>query len=773
MKYSLLICSCAALILTSACKTKSVNETNLIPQPVVTENGKGNFVISESTVISFAGENAERVAISLASVIRPATGFEIPVIDSEGDIILSVDTTRAWKPEEYQLDVERKKVTLTAGNAVGLFRGIQTIRQLLPPSIEEDTVVKGVNWTIPCVSINDYPGFSWRGMHLDVSRHFFDVEFVKHYIDLIAMHKMNVFHWHLTDDQGWRIEIKKYPLLTEVGAWRADHEDQPWNERQPQHPGEEATYGGFYTQEQIKEVVAYAAERYITVVPEIEMPAHVGAALAAYPEYSCTGGPFTVPTGGVWPITDIYCAGRDETFSFIEDILTEVMELFPSEYIHIGGDEANKKEWKTCRKCQERIRKEGLKNEAELQSYFIKRVERFISAKGRKLLGWDEILEGELAPGAAVQSWRGFEGGIEAARAGHNVVMSPVSHCYFDYYQGDQSTEPPAFGGYTTLKKVYLFEPVPDELTTEESRFIMGAQANLWTEMIPNGRHAEYMVLPRMTALSEVLWSPKEKRNWADFSNRLITLTERFDTMDINYSKGTYRVDISVSSETKAGKILIELNSEQADPEIRYTTDGTEPGPVSALYTEPFTLDSSAVVNAVIFRQGKMMGKVISKEININLATGKPVTYNQPYSAKYRSDGPMALVNCISGSLAHDDGCWQGFEGNDMDIVIDLGKETDCHSVSAGFLSNPGSWIFLPQWVEFSASTDGEVFTTFSKIITETDPADQKRERYFVATPGTKARYIKIYARSLGVCPPWHEGDGSNAWLFADEIFVE
>ena len=522
-----------------SCTAKPASESAIIPKPVKVEQGKGTFTLRPTAEINYTGgEGAAGVADFLAEMLRQATGFALETEEgTEGAINLVIDTTLNRNPEEYHLTVEKKKVTLSGCTPTALSRGIQTIRQLLPPEIESDTIISTVKWTMPCLSITDYPRFAWRGMHLDVSRHFFDVGFIKKYIDILALHKMNVFHWHLVDDQGWRIEIKKYPRLTEVGAWRVDREDKAWNSRPPQQPGEKATYGGYYTQEEIKEVVAYAAERHINVVPEIEMPAHVGSALAAYPEYSCTGGPFTVPPGSVWPITDIYCAGKEETFTFIEDILTEVMELFPSPYIHIGGDEADKTEWRKCQYCQARIRKEGLKDEAELQSYFVKRIERFLSSSGRHLIGWDEILEGGLAPGAAVMSWQGFEGGVAAARAGHNVVMTPVSHCYFNIYQGDPSTEPLSYKGLLTLKKVYSFEPVPTELTPEEAKFIIGAQACLWTEMVPDGKTAEYMILPRLTALSEVVWSVPEARSWEGFSQRLNTLMKRFDVIGLNHSR--------------------------------------------------------------------------------------------------------------------------------------------------------------------------------------------------------------------------------------------
>ena len=535
MKFKYFLTVMAVCTLLTSCNTKHASLPAVIPLPVKMEAESGTFILKPSVLISYTGgTEAAAVAEQLAGLLRPATGFALKTSEGTGgNIRLLIDTSGVWKPEEYRLSVTKKKVTLTSATPEGLFRGIQTIRQLLPPQSEAGSRVSDVKWKMPCVSVTDYPRFEWRGMHLDVCRHFFDVDFIKRYIDILAMHKLNVFHWHLVDDQGWRIEIKKYPLLTEVGAWRVDREDKPWDSREPQQPGEKATYGGFYTKEEIKEIVAYAAEKYITIVPEIEMPAHVGSALAAYPEYSCTGGPFTVPPGGVWPITDIYCAGKEETFAFLEDILTEVIDLFPSPYIHIGGDEADKTEWEKCPDCQARIREEGLKDEHELQSYFVKRIEAFLNSRGRKLIGWDEILQGGLAPEATVMSWQGFEGGVAAARSGHEAVMTPVSHCYFNVYQGDPSNEPESFRGLLTLKKVYSFEPVPPELTTEEGRFIIGAQGCLWTEYVTDGKTAEYMILPRLTALSEVVWSAPENRSWEGFSKRLPQMMERFDAMGL------------------------------------------------------------------------------------------------------------------------------------------------------------------------------------------------------------------------------------------------
>ena len=777
MKIKVLTVILTIVLLVCSCGKKQAPLPSVIPQPLKMTVEKGTFTLTPSATIKYTGgESASDVAEYLAGLLRPATGFILKTEEGGGgEIDLIIDTTLDWQPEEYRLTVEKKNVTLTGCSPAGLSRGVQTIRQLLPPAIENSSAVKGIKWKMPCVTVTDFPRFAWRGMHLDVSRHFFDVSFIKRYIDILAFHKMNVFHWHLVDDQGWRIEIKKYPRLTEVGAWRVDREDKPWDSRPAQQPGEKATYGGFYTQEEIREVVAYAAKRHINVVPEIEMPAHVGSAMAAYPEFSCTGGPFTVPPGGVWPITDIYCAGKEETFAFLEDVLTEVMDLFPSPYIHIGGDEADKTEWKKCPLCQERIRKEGLNDERELQSYFIKRIETFISSRGRHLIGWDEILEGGLAPGAAVMSWQGFEGGVAAATSGHNAVMTPVSHCYFNVYQDDPANEPASFRGLLTLKKVYSFEPVPAGLTPEEAKFIIGAQGCLWTEYVTDGKTAEYMVLPRLTALSEVLWSAPEKRDWEDFSARLAVMMKRFDAMGVNYSKGSYRVDMNATYNKESNNITLVMTTEQTAPEIRFTTDGTDPDTSSAIYTGPLPLANTATVKAAIFVDGKMAGMVSEKTVKIHRATGKTVTYNIPFSNRYKGFGNETLVNGIMGGGAFDDGQWQGFEGTDMDVVIDLGEKTPVTKISSRFMASAGSWVFLPQWVEYSVSDDGVDFTRMPRVKTELQPEDQGHRiiEYFSVLPQSGARYLKVFAKGQITCPPWHAGAGGKAWLFCDEIVVE
>lgn len=534
----------AILIIAGSCNNIKITkeDINIIPQPRNIEHGNGYFKINGRTSIACDTTNSE--IFQIAKILQER-------INTGGDVYLMMDvkTTRnnyislelcsdtSIGNEGYKLSVNKKSVILKANKPAGLFYGIQTILQLFPADIYCKNKVENLDMEIPCVKISDSPEFSWRGMHLDVSRHFFPVEFIKKYIDIIAFHKMNIFHWHLTDDNGWRIEIKKYPDLTNISAWRVDREDKPWREREPQKEGEVTTYGGFYTQDEIREIVEYAQRRYVRIIPEIEMPGHTSEVFAAYPQYSCTGKMFTVRPGSYWPNREIFCAGNDSVFTFIQDILSEVADLFPFEYIHVGGDEADKKRWEECPKCQKRIKSEHLTGEKELQSYFIKRIEEFLISKNKKLVGWDEILEGGIAPEATVMSWRGIEGGIEATTLGHDVIMCPGNYCYFDHYQADPETQPVAIGGFTDLEKVYSFNPVPEGLSETEQKHIIGAQGNVWTEFISTSEHAEYMALPRMTALAEILWTPSDKQNYNDFRKRLDKQFFRFDFLNINYCK--------------------------------------------------------------------------------------------------------------------------------------------------------------------------------------------------------------------------------------------
>ena len=505
------------------------------------------------------------------------------------------------------------------------------------------------------------------------------------------------------------------------------------------------------------------------------MPAHVTSALAAYPQFSCKGTPLTVPSGGLWPITDIYCAGNDSTFLFLQDVLSEVIDLFPSKYIHVGGDEATKTEWGKCPKCKKRIKDENLKNVGELQSYFMKRMEKFVNSKGRTLLGWDEILEGGLPAEATVMSWRGFQGGIEAANQGHDVVMTPTSDCYFDYYQGPMDQEPLAIGGYLPLSKVYNFNPVAPEISAEGAKHILGGQANLWTEFVPTFKHAEYMTFPRIAALAEAVWSPEEVRNWDDFSRRIKLFMKRYDQLGINYSKSAYKVTAKSELDPAKKQLAVSLKGELAGLEIHYTTDGSEPTNLSSIYSEPILLDKTSTLKAITFTDGIPFGKSMSLSLNLNKATVKPVKYLIPYSKNYKGSGEYTLVNGVRGTTNHSDGEWQAWEGTNMDVVIDLQQQTEIHSISAGSIQNSGAWIFFPKKVEFFVSADGANFQKVGEVVTDVDPlSGEKQLKEYTATFNpVKAGFVKVVATNLGKAPKGHQGAGDNAWLFIDEIAVE
>ncbi len=588
-------------------------ELTIIPNPLKIKYQAGVFRLNAQTTIRFDGKHKElqSVAGMLMQGIRQRTGIQIRTSmsapnQSTGDINLHL-ITDTLGDEGYRISVGPQGIEARASRPNGLFYAIQTIFQLLPMNQSSVTDIAVID--IPAVEITDKPRFGWRGLMLDVGRYFYSVDYIKKFIDCLAMHKMNIFHWHLVEDFGWRIEIKKYPKLTEVGAWRRNTNFQRGSFFIDSNP-----HGGYYTQDDIREVVAYAQARYVTVVPEIELPGHVLSALVAYPELSCTGGPFEFPEE--WAIQkDIYCAGKEEVFTFLEDVLSEVVELFPSKIIHIGGDEALKDRWSTCVYCQQRIKNEGLKDEFELQSYFIKRIERFLNSKGKQVIGWDEILQGGLAPNAAVMSWQGIEGGIAAARMHHPVVMCPTTHMYLDHFQGEPYLEPSAIGGHTPLRKVYSYEPIPEVLKTSESKFILGVQGNVWGEFIHSPDKCDYMTFPRGGAVAEVGWSSKENRNWDDFVRRMEIQYERYQQMGINYAKSAYQVYFEVDDDVKKGKSTVTLKTDSYRPEIHYTLNGTQPSSGSPLYKGPFNVKEYITIRAATFKNGEQISPVSVRSI--------------------------------------------------------------------------------------------------------------------------------------------------------------
>lgn len=741
-----------------------------LPQEVTTANASP-FIIKPSTQIAYpeGNEQMKQTAGFLASYIKESTGYD-PQVAASGNgskvINLSLDNS-IQNPEGYRLTVTSEGIELAGATEAGVFYGVQTLRKSLP------AVATGSSVELPAVTINDYPRFKYRGFMLDVSRHFLPVDSVKTFIDILALHNVNNLHWHLSDDQGWRIEIKKYPKLTEIGSIR---KQTVIGANTDEYDGKE--YGGFYTQDEIRDVIAYAQKRFINIVPEIDMPGHMQAALTAYPELGCTGGPYEVWTR--WGISDdVICAGSDQAIQFLEDVLTEVIDLFPSEYIHIGGDECPKVRWEKCPKCQARIKAEGLKgdkahsSEERLQSYVITRMEKLVSSKGRKIIGWDEIMEGGLAPNATVMSWRSMAGGEEAAKLHHDAIMTPTSHLYFDYYQStDTEREPLGIGGYVPLEKVYSFEPVPKGLTDDEKQYIIGVQANMWREYIPTLSHVEYMLLPRLAALAEVQWTEPAKKDYTSFLDRLLRMTKLYDHLGYNYGKHLFDVRATFTPDTENGQIIVALST-QGGGDIHYTLDGSEPSATSIKYEAPLNIKEDVTVKALVVRPTGN-SRVFTEKIGFNKATAKPLTLKMAPSKGYDFTGGPELNDGLSGNTNYKTGRWLGFQGKDLDAVIDMQEPTEIQKVSFNTNVVPGDWIMGASGVTVKVSDDGQTFREVaSKAIAPVEKMNQAglfpEEITFDAV---KARYVEVIIKSSKL-PEWHGGAGNPAFLFVDEIIVQ
>ena len=628
---------CLFLWVLGMCLTAhSLKAQSVIPVPLKMEQGTGSFLLSEKTKLYTNLQGGEAQLLENCLQTLPVHLKKGKKKDTQNvlSLLITEKSGQLPTPESYTLSVTPERIQIQATSGAGLFYGIQTLLQL---SVSSGTGVI----TVSAVEVQDTPRFAYRGLMLDVSRHFFTKEFVKKQIDVLAYYKINRLHLHLTDAAGWRIEIKKYPLLTEFAAWRTDANWKKWwnGDRKYVRFDEPGASGGYYTQDDIREIVEYARQHFITVIPEIEMPSHSEEVLAAYPQLSCSGEPYKNAD---------FCVGNEETFTFLENVLTEVLELFPSEYIHIGGDEAGMAAWKNCPKCQKRMKDEHLSHVDELQSYLIHRIEKFLNARGRRLLGWDEILKGGLAPNATVMSWRGEEGGIAAVTSGHRAVMTPGSHCYLDSYQDAPYSQPEAIGGYLPLKKVYAYNPVAASLSAEQAKLVYGAQVNLFTEYVPTPEHVEYMLYPRTLALAEVAWSAPERKSWPDFHARALKAVSDLQ------AKGYHPFDLK--------------------NEIGSRPESTKPA--------------------------------------AHLALGKKVIYNTPYSPHYPAQGNTALTDGIRGDWTYGDGCWQGFiDGKRLDVTIDMETKTSIHSVTAAFMQVIGAEVFLPASVTISISDDGSNFT--------------------------------------------------------------
>ena len=738
----------------------------IIPQPNSVVEKQGVFEIENRVYVSSCPE-FEQTASFLKQYLTQI-GIASTNTDKNKTIQLTKDLTIKNK-EGYELNISSKHIEIKAKTEAGAFYAVQTLRQLLPP---KKPIISNSYSTIsiPAIEIKDAPVFSYRGMHLDVSRNYFPISFIKSYIDALALLKMNTFHWHLTDDQGWRIEINQFPKLQSVAAFRDQTLVGHYN-KQPQH-FDRKRHGGYYTQEEVKEIVAYAQQRQITIIPEIEMPGHSLAAIAAYPHLSCQEQPVAVAQK--WGVFEtIYCT-KEPVFDFLETVLDEVVTLFPGPYIHIGGDEAPKTQWKLCSSCKKRMREEKLKDENALQAYFIQRIENYLNSKGKQIIGWDEILEGSLAKNATVMSWRGTNGAIEAAKQGHNVIMTPTSHCYFDYYQSDHEDEPLAIGGYLPLEKVYAFNPIPEELTELESKYILGAQGNVWTEYMSTPEQVEYMLFPRILAMSEVLWTRSELKNYEIFSKNV----ERFQTHleALGYTYANHFYDIQGRVTNKTDHVYMKLQKASNNYNIYYSTDALAPTfSKDHQFKGPILIDKSMTVKAQTFNAlGKPLGNLFTKTVNLHKGIGQEITFSEQPNKTYVGSGAQGLINGVSGSdKRYGDNEWVGFWGKDVVITIELKNNTPINSVETRFYNANGQWIYTPKQVslELYDSLGGKI--TEGKLEFTTDHTTGSLfAKSSIALNGLNAKVIKIFVENFGVIPDGKQGAGQNAWTFIDEIFI-
>ena len=752
---------------------KTTANYRVVPLPQeISNTSAGAFALNAQTRIAYPKGNAalQKDAELLAQYLFEATKVR-PTLTTNAQgrnlIVLSA-TLKNNNKEAYRLDVSKDRISINGASAAGTFYGIQTLRKAIPQTGAQKLF-------FPSVTINDQPRFGYRGAMLDVARHFFSFEEVKTFIDILALHNINRFHWHLTDDQGWRIEIKKYPRLTEVSSMRPEtmvgHDASKFDGK---------PHGGFYTQEQARAIVKYAADRHIMVVPEIDMPGHMVAALAAYPELGCTGGPYKVRT--TWGVAeDVLCAGNERTLKFAKEVLSEVMNIFPGEYLYIGGDECPKSSWEKCSRCQALIKEKGLatdeKHTAEerLQSYFMSDIANFITAHGRKVGGWDEILEGGIAPNATVLSWRGVEGGIEAARLGHDAIMCPVSHLYLDYYQtADRESEPTAFNGFIPIERTYDFNPVSPQLTANEAKHIIGVQANVWTEYMKTFKQVEYMTLPRLAAASEVQWTMPEKKNFDDFANRMPQLLNVYNLNKYNYGRHLFNVNIDVTAADKPGSINITLTARKGAT-IYYTLDGSKPTTKSNRYTQTFTVNKSCKLRTIAVYPSFTSGEN-TEDLLISKATMANVKYNVEPNNKYPGLSPRELTNGLQGNVIFNSGRWVGYEGKDLDLTIDLGEVKPIRLISVRTLVSPSQWIMPHRGIWMWVSTDGKNFEDIYDLPAEPMPANKPDyiDTDNVLLPMPKdARYVRIKMLSEKSMPAWHPNAGKTAWLFVDEITVE
>ena len=721
-----------------------IGVTNIIPKPISAIEKTGVFTFNKNTKI-----NTPAHFIPVSQLLKSQLiNFDFPTALHASQVTyLQIAANKPFAKEGYILKITPHEITISAKSVQGAILGTNTLvqLQLLQPNQQR----------IPCGEIIDTPRFSYRGMHLDVSRNFYPISFIKKYLDIMALYKFNTFHWHLTDGPGWRLQINSYPKLTSMAAFRTHNDWKSWwnNERKYLSEGEPTAYGGYYTQKQAKDIVAYASARGITVIPEIEMPGHSEEVLAAYPELSCSGKPY---------VNDVFCAGNEASFEFIEKVLTEVMAIFPSKYIHIGGDEAGKGAWKKCPKCQLRIKNESLKNEEELQSYLVKRVEKFLNKNNRNLLGWDEILEGGLSPNATVMSWRGEKGGIQAANENHDVIMTPGGETYFDAYQNIPSTQPEAIGGYLPMKRVYNYNPIPAVLAVDKQKFIKGTQGQLWSEYIPSTYHLEYMSFPRAIALSEVAWTPVENKNFDNFSSRLQSHYLLLQKLNVNYYRPSTIIEVFSVPDMNEQKNKISFSSEIFNANIRYTLDGSTPTSNSLKYEQPFYLGGEVTIKASVITSDGVVHEPTTYFSNYHKAIGKKVRFNTLWDKSYPAQTESTLTNGIIGSITYSDKQWLGYL-IDFDVVVDMDSITNLNKIGLRFMQYVGAGVYMPKSVSYSFSNDGINFSLPIKVENNIPDTDRKLsfKTFETLLNNTSARYIRIQA-----------DNSRRQFLFTDEVIV-
>ena len=761
----------------AACCEVPTDAISVVPYPNSVEVKCGEFEIKGAAFNYEAAldQRSKNIVQGFAQQLSLVTGVESAV--TEGATISGVNfiLSNTVPTEGYKINISKNGIKVEAADLNGFNYAIQTLKQMLPVEIYGKTAAADKNWSLQCCTIEDAPRFGYRGMHLDESRHFFGMDAVKRYLDIMEIHKLNTLHWHLTDDQGWRVEIKKYPKLTEVGSIRKktvighiykskDYDTTPYGE------------GMWYSQEQIREIIEYAAAKGITIIPEIDLPGHMLAALAAYPELGCTGGPYSV--WGDWGISDdVLCVGKEKTMQFLEDVLSEICDLFPAEYIHVGGDECPKVRWEKCPRCQAKIRELVLKDAEEyqaehfLQAYVISRMEKFINSKGKRIIGWDEILEGEVAPNATIMSWRGVAGGLEAVRMGHDAIMTPNTFFYLDYYQSlDKENEPLAIGGYLPIEKCYSYEPFTADMTEEEKSHILGVQANLWTEYIPDEKQLHYMLLPRMAALSEVQWCQPQNKNWERFHNSADEFCAIYDIMGYNHGNHLFDAQGKIRVNKEKGCIEVTLHA-QGDTPVRYTLDGSEPTADSPIYTEPLEIRESCTLKAKSDVEGS---RVFTKTFGSHKGMGRPVTMLTTTHPNYTFNCPDMLTDGITGKGPYNSGDFAGWYNQPVEVIVDMGGISYSEAGLSTYVYKY-DYIFNPLDLVIYTSEDGENFTEIAREeygLMGGIHEGNECQKFMVSFPETSARYLKITAKVIESLPEWHSGKGRPGFVFVDEVMV-